>query len=85
VGETGLYTWRVGGERVGREAVNFPPQESDLRADDPGRFVLDARVFGSGGELRAAREGRALWPHCLGGLSLFVVLEGLVTVWAGRT
>lgn len=65
--QPGLYTWRLGDEVVARMAVNFPPEESDLRTVPPPALEKAGWAAVSGGRAaRERRDGIPLWPWCLG-------------------
>ena len=79
----GLYSWQRGGEREAYAVVNFPVEESDLRAMPPATVrTAGAAVAANGGEVRRLRDGLPLWPSLLGVATVLGFVEVLVALWA---
>jgi len=75
----GIYQWRVSGQPVHLNVVNFPESESLLRpmASAPG--ASSASLPGSSPARRAALEqGLPLWPWLIAGVLAFLLIEGCV-------
>jgi hypothetical protein len=80
----GLYRWLRGDECETHAVVNFPAEESDLRATPPGAVrTAGAAVAGSGVDVRRLRDGLPLWPWLLGAVAACALIEGLVAWSAG--
>lgn len=79
--QPGLYTWRLGDDVLARTAVNFPPDESDLRTLPPPAIEAAGWAAVDGGRAaRERRDGVPLWPWCLG-LALVCGLGEAVAAW----
>jgi hypothetical protein len=82
VARPGVYEWSIGERVVGREAVNFPGMESDLRSLSASEIkAFGAMSAASGREVREWQAGIPLWPRCLGFALAFLLCEGAVTVF----
>jgi len=80
----GVYEWKLGGQLATRRVVNFPETESDLRVMDPGRLAGE-EVEGSALLQRAALgRGVPLWPLLAAAALVFLLGEGVVTLWKPR-
>ncbi len=79
----GLYAWRIEEEVIARTAVNFPPEESDLRPIPPSEISRKGWTALSGGRAaRERREGIPLWPWFLGLACASCVGEALLSWYA---
>ncbi|NOY80313.1 MAG: VWA domain-containing protein [Kiritimatiellaeota bacterium] len=82
----GVYTWRIQSRVLGRVAVSFPAEESDLRTAAPGDLNLApparALVLSGGAAAVRLRNGTQLWPFLIAAALVVVALESLV-VWSG--
>ena len=84
----GIYIWRNAdtGEPLAMRAVNLPPEESDLRTEDPEALTGEGMsALARAAELRTLREGRPLWPWLLLLAFLFAATEHAATLRAVRT
>lgn len=81
----GLYVWRLGGEVALLTAVNFPPEESDLRTLPPPAIAKSGWAAVSGGRAaRERRDGVPVWPLCLGVALACGLGEAVVAWWAAK-
>jgi hypothetical protein len=83
----GVYAWAADDRVLGRETVNFPAVESDLRplagAEIKG---LGALAAASGRDVREWQAGIALWPRLLWMTLALLLCEGVVAaIGPGRT
>jgi hypothetical protein len=81
----GICQWYFRDRLLGRQAVNFPPVESDLRTQ--ATIPLDGRsvpTFSGQRSIADVREGTSLWPYLLALAALMVLGEGLALVWVEK-
>jgi hypothetical protein len=82
----GLYRWTRGQQAEGCAVVNFPPEESDLRAMRTGEISgADASAAASGRQVRQLRDGIPLWPYLLTIAAAIALVELLAALWAEAT
>lgn len=78
----GVYEWMVGTRTVGREVVNFPPAESDLRPLSGDEIKgLGALTAASGRDVREWQAGIPLWPRLLWIALVLLLCEGVVAAF----
>jgi len=81
----GLYTWRIDHDLIAQTAVNFPPEESDLRTIPPPAIARSGWAAVSGGRAaRERRDGVPLWPWCLGLALVCGLAEAGAALWAAQ-
>ena len=81
----GLYTWRLGHDLIAQTAVNFPPEESDLRTIPPPAIARSGWAAVSGGRAaRERRDGIPLWPWCLSLALVCGLAEAGAALWAAK-
>ncbi len=79
---TGIYEWMVGDRSIGREAVNFPARESDLRTLTASEIKgLGALSASSGRAVREWQAGIPLWPRLLWIALALLLCEGAVAAF----
>lgn len=81
--DCGVYTWLHRKQPVDYAVVNFPQEESDLRTVE-GRLPGCKAVFVSGKDASDTARGVDLWPILLLAAIIFLMVEGVVTIIAGR-
>lgn len=82
----GLYVWTIGERVVGRDVVNFPALESDLRPLSKTEIAaMGAASAASGRDVREWQAGIALWPRLLWAALVLLLCEGMVAAFdSGR-
>ena len=79
----GLYRWTRNQQTESYAVVNFPPEESDLRAMPVGEVAgVDAASAASGRQVRQLRDGIPLWPYLLAAAAALALIEVLTALWA---
>ncbi len=76
----GSYRWLAKDTLLDRVIVDFPESESDLRQLTKAELEQNAGAVISdvgGSQLEDLREGKPLWPWCVAGAALFLMLEGI--------
>lgn len=86
VARPGLYRWTYRKLVAGYGIVNFPPEESDLRALDPRESTVGGAVtLAAGTQLARLHAGIPLWPRFLAAALCLVVIESLVLLRSDHT
>lgn len=82
----GLYRWTRNQQTEGYAVVNFPPEESDLRAMPVSELSgANAAAATSGRQVRQLRDGIPLWPYLLSAAAALAMIELLAALWAEAT
>ena len=82
----GVYTWSRQEQTIGRDVINFPAVESDLRALPPrDTDRMGTATVGAGQSVRRLHEGTRLWPYLLAAAVVLAIVELAGAAWMEKT